>query len=86
MGIKWESLGLVSVVSLGVSVAVVALVSFALVGLSARASAKAAAANPGGPHDGAAPPLNANVGTAIAGVCLLAVLAIVGYGLYTIVA
>lgn len=82
MTIDWTSLGLVAVVALGVSVAVVALVSFALVGLSARAKANAV----GGPDDGAAPPMNPALGAAVAGVCLLAVVAIVVYGLYVIVA
>ena len=39
----------------------------------------------GGPQDGA-PTLSAGAGTAIAGVCLLAVAAIVVYGLYIIIA
>ena len=67
--------------SLAVGVAVVSLVAFALVGLSARAARPA-----GGPDDGAEPPLGAPVGTTIAALCLLAVAAIVGYGLYVIVA
>ena len=80
MGIAWGSLFLVFVVSLAVGVAVVALVAFALVGLSSRERALA-----GGPHDGA-PTLRPGAGTAIAGLCLVAVAAIVGYGLYIIIA
>ena len=80
MGIAWGSLFLVFIVSLAVGVAVVALVAFALVGLSARQRALV-----GGPHDGA-PTLSPGAGTAIAGLCLLAVAAIVGYGLYIIIA
>ena len=56
------------------------LVSFALVGLSARERAVV-----GGPRDGA-PTLSAGAGTAVAAICLLAVAAIVVYGLYIIVA
>ena len=81
MSIAWESLLVVCVVSLAVGVAVVALVAFALVGLSARAARPV-----GGPDDGARPPFGAQTGTAVAVLCLLAVVAIVGYGLYVIVA
>jgi hypothetical protein len=51
------------------------------VGLSSRATRPA-----GGPDDGAEPPVNAAVGTTVAALCLLGVAAIVGYGLYVIVA
>jgi len=81
MSIAWESLLVVCVVSLAVGVAVVSLVAFALVGLSARAPKPV-----GGPDDGAPPPLGPAAGTAVASLCLLAVAAIVGYGLYVIVA
>ncbi len=40
----------------------------------------------GGPDDGAPPPMNPALGTAVSGVCLLAVAAIVVYGLSVIVA
>jgi len=80
MGIAWGSLFLVFVVSLAVGVAVVALVALALVGLSARQRALV-----GGPHDGAST-LSPGSGTAVAGLCLLAVAAIVAYGLYIIIA
>jgi hypothetical protein len=81
MTIAWGSLLVVCVVSLAVGVAVVVLVAFALVGLSARAAQPV-----GGPADGAKPSLSPAAGTAIAVLCLLAVAAIVGYGLYLIVA
>jgi hypothetical protein len=81
MNIAWGSLGIVVVVSLAVGVAVVVLVSLALVGLAARVEEPV-----GGPADGAAPRLSAGAGTGIAAVCLLAVAAIVGYGLYIIIA
>lgn len=74
--IDWGALGLVGIVSFAAAVAVVVLVSFALVGLSARE-----AAADGGEAGG----MSAGVGTAIAGICLLAVAAIVVYGLYIIV-
>jgi hypothetical protein len=80
MSIDWESLGLVCVVSLAAGVVVVVLVSFALVGLSARVPGRV-----GGPDDGA-PTLGPGLGTAIAAVCLLAVVAIVGFGLVIIAA
>lgn len=80
MGIAWSSLLLVAVVSAAAGVVVVVLVSFALVGLSARQTVPA-----GGPEDGA-PTLSPAAGTATAVVCLVAVAAIVVYGLYTIAA
>lgn len=81
MGVKWGSLLEVALVSLAVGVVLVALVAFALVGLSARQRAAV-----GGPDDGAPTGLSAGTGTAIAGLCLLAAAAIVGYGLYIIIA
>jgi ABC-type nickel/cobalt efflux system permease component RcnA len=78
MKIDWASLGLVSVVSLAAGIAVVVLVSFALVGLSARVPERA-----GGPDDGA-PKLSPAAGTTVAVLCLAAVAAIVLYGLYII--
>ena len=75
--INWGALGLVGIVSLAVAVAVVVLVSFAIVGLSAPEHSL------GGTGTGAISPA---AGTAIAALCLLAVVAIVGYGLYVIVA
>ncbi|MDD7938900.1 hypothetical protein PHK61_10770 [Actinomycetospora lutea] len=78
MSIDWGSLGLVVAVSLAAGVAVVVLVSFALVGLSAREHPR-----PGGPDDGA-PSLGPRAGTAVAVVCLAAVVAIVAHGLVVI--
>ena len=75
MSIAWGSLLIVCVASLAIGVAVVVLVAFALVGLSARAVVPA----------GGAPTLSPAAGTAIAGVCLLAAAAIVGYGLWIII-
>jgi hypothetical protein len=77
MNIDWGSLGLVAVVSLAAAVAVVALVSFAFVGLSAREV----------PVEGAArSPLSPAVGATVAAICLIATVAIVGYGLYVVIA
>jgi len=76
MDIAWGSLLVVLIVSLGASVLVVALVSFALVGLGARN------VSPDGPSS----PLSAGTGTAVAAVCLVAAAAVVLYGLYIIVA
>jgi len=69
MTINWGALGSVAAVSLAVGVAVVALVSLALVGLSARAAAEEA---PGRLSPGA--------GTAVAVLCLAAASAVVLYG------
>jgi cation transporter-like permease len=80
MSIAWSSLLLVSLVSLGAGVAVVVLVSFALVGLSARVPVR-----PRGPDHGG-PTLSPTLGSAVAAACLVAVVAIVGYGLYIIAA
>ncbi len=74
MSIAWGSLLVVAVVSLGVGVAVVALVAFALVGLSARVASPV-----GRPHH--RPPLGRG-----AGLCLTAAVLTVGYGLYLILA
>lgn len=79
MGIDWASLGLVAVVSLAAGVVVVVLVSFAIVGLAARAPEPV-----GGPGDGARRGLSPAAGTAIAVLCLVATAAIVLYGLYII--
>lgn len=75
MNIAWGSLLVVLVVSLGASVLVVSLVSFALVGLGARAA---------GPDTRPAT-MSAGAGTAVAGICLAAAAAVVLYGLYVIV-
>lgn len=76
MHIAWDSILVVFVVSFAAAVAVVLLVSFALVALSARDRA------------GAGAPARIGVGAnrAIAGACLTAAAAIVLYGLYLIVA
>lgn len=80
MKIEWGSLLAVVGVSITAGVAVVVLVAFALVGLSTRAPQPA-----GGPADGAKPVPSPATGTAVAAICLVAALAIVGYGLYIIV-
>jgi hypothetical protein len=79
VGIAWGSLFIVCLVSLTVGVAVVALVAFALVGLSARQRVTV-----GGPDDGA-PTIGPGAGTAVAALCLLAAAVIVSYGLWIIV-
>lgn len=73
MTINWAALGVVAVVSLVVAVLVVVLVSFALVGLSARESEPAERALPRA------------AGTASAVICLVAAATIVLYGLYLLV-
>jgi hypothetical protein len=78
MTIHWGSLLAVFVTSLGATVAVVALVALALVGLSARAPrAVGSAQTPA--------PLRPTTGAALAGICLTAAAAIVLLGLWAIV-
>jgi hypothetical protein len=86
MTISWGALGVVAVVSLVVGVLVVVLVSFALVGLSARESApvdepadEALVVGRGGSG------LSHVAGTVVAAVCLLGAAAIVVYGLCLLV-
>jgi hypothetical protein len=95
--INWGALGLVGLVSLVVGVVVVVLVAIALVGLSARELAQGesnvspdappTATIDGTPPVGLAtgPAMSAGVGTGLAVVCLLAVVAIVVYGLSLII-
>lgn len=77
MNIDWGSLGMVALVSFAAAVAVVVLVALAIVGLSAREHAQLDSGTPG--------VLSANTGTAVAGICLLATVVIVGFGLYVII-
>jgi hypothetical protein len=86
MTIDWGALAVVAVVSLAVGVLVVALVSLALVGLSAREpdpSGDVADGTP--PDDGRQSRLSSAAGTATAAICLLGAAAIVLYGLFLIV-
>lgn len=73
MNVDWGSLLGVAVVAAGVAVALVALVASAVVGLSPRRQ-----------PPGSAPTRTHVIGTAAALVCLLAAVAIVGYGLVVI--
>jgi hypothetical protein len=75
MQIAWDSVLVVFIASFGASAAVVLLVSFALVALSARAKAI---------ESGTASRAAVGRDTAIGGVCLMAAGAIVLYGLYLI--
>ena len=75
MNIDWGSLGIVALVSLAIAVAVVVLVALAIVGLSAREHL----------DTGTPGVLSANTGTAVAGICLVATVVIVGFGLSVIV-
>jgi hypothetical protein len=72
--IDWASLAEVAIVAAAAAVSVVCLVAFALVGLSSRAERGRGSV---GSH--------ADLGTAVAAVCLLAAGLVVGYGLYTII-
>lgn len=75
MHIAWGPLLVVFVVTFAVAVAVVVLVSFGLVGLSARTVSPDA------------PParVSARAGTIIGGLCLLVAAAITAFGVYIIV-
>ncbi|HEY9414367.1 MAG TPA: hypothetical protein VIQ30_06390 [Pseudonocardia sp.] len=78
MHIAWGSLGIVFLVSFAAAVAVVVLVSYALVALSGPSID-----SPGSGTSVALPASTSN--RAIAGLCLLAAALIVAYGLYVIV-
>ena len=73
MHIDWGSLGLVFVVALGSVVVLTSLFSFGVVGLSQRDSARSAGGSGTGPLAGAV-------------ICFALCAAIVGYGIYLIVA
>jgi hypothetical protein len=78
MSIAWNYLLLVFVVSFGAAVAVVVLVSLALVGLSAAEAAR---------EGDTTPALFSSVtGRTVAGICLAAAAGIVLYALWIIVA
>ena len=88
--INWGALGAVSLVSPAAGVVIVVLVASALVGLSAREPAAdteaADTADGTEPVDRATGPvMSAAAGTALAAVCLLAVAAIVVYGLALVI-
>ncbi|MQY34818.1 hypothetical protein SRB17_27880 [Streptomyces sp. RB17] len=72
MHVDWSALGKVAAVSLGVTVAVVVVFTFGVLGLS-RAEADRAEAGA------------ATAGRALAGLCFLACAAVVAYGIYLIV-
>lgn len=85
MTINWGALGVVAAVSLVVGVLVVTLVSFALVGLSAREhDSTVEQTGEAAVVDRDRSGLSHAAGTAIATVCLLGTTAIVVYGLYVI--
>ncbi|MEV4056117.1 hypothetical protein AB0J55_33330 [Amycolatopsis sp. NPDC049688] len=73
MHINWGSLGLVFVVALASVVVLTSLFSFGVVGLSQRDSAREAGGSGTGPLTGAV-------------ICFTLCAAIVGYGIYLIVA
>jgi hypothetical protein len=75
--IDWATLGAIAVVAAAATMAVVLLVSFALVGLSARSGRQV---------DDRAPDVRLASGVAVAVLCLVAAGLIVVYGLYLIIA
>ena len=74
MTIDWSSLALVAAVGATAALSVATLVALAIVGLPARPDPVLGAVSPSA------------AGRAVAGLCLLAVATIVGYGLYVIAA
>ena len=78
MHIDWASLAEVAIIAAAATATVVLLVTFALIGLSARGEQQ--------PDSGyeASSPVRAATGTAVAVLCLLAAGLVVGYGLYVI--
>jgi hypothetical protein len=79
--IHWATLVAVAVVAAAAALTVVLLVSFAIVGLSARSRLPV-----GGPGGGETSGIRPRVGTSIAVLCVLAAGLIVCYGLYLIIA
>ena len=80
--IDWGSLLIVQLVSFGATIAVVVLISLALVGLSAR-GAHDAPVSTSGQH---VTTFSARSGTAVGVICLVAAAMIVLFGLWEIVA
>ncbi|MGJ5753428.1 hypothetical protein FB563_1562 [Streptomyces puniciscabiei] len=70
MHVDWSALGKVAAVSLGVTVAVVVVFSFGVLGLSRAESGRTG---------------SATAGRAAAGLCFLACAAVVAYGIHLIV-
>jgi ABC-type nickel/cobalt efflux system permease component RcnA len=79
--IDWATLGAIAVVAAAVALTTVLLVSFALVGLSARSARQRIDGADDGPTR-----THATIGTAVAAICLVAAGLIVCYGLYLIIA
>jgi hypothetical protein len=75
--IDWATLSAIAVVAAAATMAVVLLVSFALVGLSARSGRQV---------DDRAPGVRITPGVVVAVLCLVAAGLIVVYGLYLIIA
>jgi hypothetical protein len=75
--IDWATLAAIGVVAAAAAITVVLLISFALVGLSARSGRQV---------DDRAPGARPAPGVAVAALCLVAAGLIVAYGLYLIVA
>ena len=76
MHIDWATLAVIAVVAAAAAVTVVLLISFALVGLSARS---------GRQDDDRVPGARPAAGVAVAALCLVAAGLIVSYGLYLII-
>lgn len=75
MTIDWSSLAVVTGVGAAAALTVVTLVALAIVGLSAGPELEPGSTSP-----------STAIGRAVGGLCLLAVVTIVGYGLYVITA
>jgi len=81
MHIDWASLISIAVVAAASALALVMLVSLALVGLSIRSGYRT-----GGPAGWSAPGARPTLGTAVAALCIVSAALIVGFGLYLILA
>jgi hypothetical protein len=81
MHIDWATLGMIAVVAAAAALAVVLLLACAMVGWSARTRPSVDGVGGSGVSG-----TQAAVGTAVAGLCVLAAGLIVGYGLYLIIA
>jgi hypothetical protein len=81
MHIDWATLGMIAVVAAAAALAVVLLLACAMVAWSARTGPSVDRVGGAG-----ASGTQAAVGTAVAGLCVLAAGLIVGYGLYLIIA
>ncbi|MGW2645444.1 hypothetical protein ACWC2T_11125 [Streptomyces sp. NPDC001393] len=85
MHVDWSALGKVAAVSLGVTVAVVVVFTFGVLGLSRTETGTAETGNAESGGAGSGRSVAATAGRAQAALCFLACAAVVAYGIYLIV-